>query len=338
MSADQPDVAAAAARFADARDELFDWYRGHGRDLLWRRTRDPYAVWVSEIMLQQTTVAAVTPFFERFVGRFPTVTDLAAADEDDVLAHWAGLGYYRRARHLHAAAKVVVDKHGGEFPRSVEGLHALPGVGRYTAGAIASFAFGLPAPIVEANTVRLFARLLGEREVVTKSAAQKRLWAFATRIVADAHDDGADPATLNHAVMELGGAVCTPQNPDCVSCAIASACVAYDEGLQDVIPRAAAKKKPVDRVDATLLVRKAGRVLVRRRGPDEWWAGLWDQTRPVWWMSCVGLSCALVLLWESNVSAVFCFVCFDNGFCGLGGRLNFCMSLRGFLAPLELVQ
>jgi A/G-specific adenine glycosylase len=162
---------------------LLDWYRNHGRDLPWRMERDPYRVWLREIMLQQTTVAAVIPYLERFLVRFPTVESLAATEEADVLRLWEGLGYYSRARNLHRAAQRIVSDHGGEFPHEVAALQTLPGIGRYTAGAIASFAFGQPAAIVEANTLRLYSRLLGYDGDPRSSAGQQTLWAFAESLI-----------------------------------------------------------------------------------------------------------------------------------------------------------
>src|SRR5262245_6448070 len=165
------------------RRKLLAWYAKHARDLPWRRSRDPYRVWVSEVMLQQTTVAAVKPYFERFLVAYPTVDDLASADEQQVLRLWEGLGYYRRARGLHAAAKQLVAEHRGEFPRDVPGLMALPGIGRYTAGAIASIAFSVPAPILEANTIRLLSRIVGYRDNPAKSAGQRLLWQTAEKLL-----------------------------------------------------------------------------------------------------------------------------------------------------------
>ena len=158
------------------RRRLLAWYASHARDLPWRRSRDPYRVWVSEIMLQQTQVATVRDYFNRFVAAFPDVRTLAAADEQQVLRLWEGLGYYRRARQLHAAAKVIVTEHDGQFPHDVDELQKLPGIGRYTAGAIASIAFGERAPILEANTIRLFSRLIAYRDDPTKAAGQRLLW------------------------------------------------------------------------------------------------------------------------------------------------------------------
>ena len=191
------------------RSDLVGWYRLGHRDLPWRRDADPYRILVSETMLVQTTVAAVVPFFERFLQQFPTVQDLARADETDVIKAWEGLGYYRRARLLHSAAKAIVDQHGGKVPDDPEAILALPGVGRYIAGAILSFAFNRPAPIVEANTQRVIARLLAWRDDLKTSASRNRLWAAAERLVPDQ-----DPATFNQAFMELGATVCTPPRPD----------------------------------------------------------------------------------------------------------------------------
>ena len=255
------------------RAALLDWYAAHARDLPWRRTRDPYEVWVSEVMLQQTTVAAVVPYWERFLARFPTVELLAAAEEADVLRLWEGLGYYSRARNLHAAAKAVVAR--GGWPRSVAGLRELPGVGRYTAGAVAAFAFDLPAPIVEANTLRLYARLLAYRGDPRSTAGQKVLWTFAERIVPPT-----DAGRFNQALMELGGTVCTVKAPACGACPVSRWCGAFAEGSQAEIPRPKVRPKVTNVTEATVAVRRAdGAVLLRRRGGDERWAGLWDFPR-----------------------------------------------------------
>ncbi|NNJ27814.1 A/G-specific adenine glycosylase [Alienimonas chondri] len=266
------------------RAALLDWYAAHGRDLPWRRTRDPYPIWVSEVMLQQTTVAAVVPYWERFLEAFPTVEALAAAPESAVLRLWEGLGYYSRARNLHAAAKAVVER--GEWPRSVEGLRDLPGVGRYTAGAVASFAFGLPAPIVEANTLRLYARLLAYRGDPRSSAGQAALWDFAERILPPSPSEsgesgsGVDPGLVNQAVMELGGTVCTVKEPRCGECPVSDWCGAFTTGLQSEIPLPKARPKITEVTEATVAVRRAdGAVLVRQRDADERWAGLWDFPR-----------------------------------------------------------
>jgi A/G-specific adenine glycosylase len=256
------------------RRRLAAWYARHARDLPWRRSSDPYLVWISEVMLQQTTVAMARPHFERFAQALPTVERLAAADEAVVLRLWEGLGYYRRARSLHAAAKLVVAEFGGQIPRDVPTLMRLPGVGRYTAGAIASQAFDVPAPILEANTIRLFSRLVGYRDAPTKSAGQRVLWQTAEELLPR---KGA--ARFNQALMELGSLVCRPMAPRCDACPVAAYCVAFEHGLQECIPRAAAKPKPIAVREAAVVVRKNGAVLLRQCGAGERWAGLWDFPR-----------------------------------------------------------
>lgn len=253
---------------------LLSWYGKHARDLPWRRTRDPYRVWVSEVMLQQTTVAAVKPFFERFLAAFPAVEDLAAADEQQVLRLWEGLGYYRRARGLHAAAKQIVGELDGEFPRDVAGLMELPGIGRYTASAIVSIAYDRPAPILEANTIRLFSRLVGYRGDPAKAAGQRVLWQAAEDVL-----PRGDVARFNQALMELGSLICTPAAPKCAKCPIAAHCAARALGLQDKIPAFAKPQGATAVREAAVVVRKKGSVLLRRCGNGERWAGLWDFPR-----------------------------------------------------------
>jgi A/G-specific adenine glycosylase len=256
------------------RRRLIAWYERVARDLPWRRTRDPYAVWVSETMLQQTTVAAVVPYYERFLTRFPTVRELAAAAEDEVLSQWEGLGYYSRARNLHRAARQVVEQHGGEFPRDLDAVRALPGVGRYTAGAIVSFAFDRPAPIVEANTLRLYSRLLAYTGDPKSAAGQRLLWRFAEDILPRTR-----PGRFNHALMELGATVCRPAEPDCAACPVHASCRAFRMNVQTELPRPAARPQVTERTEVTLAVQKDGAYLLRRRQTGEWWAGLWDFPR-----------------------------------------------------------
>lgn len=264
-----------AAWFRKLRTNLRKWYRQHGRDLPWRRTRDAYLIWISEIMLQQTTVAAVIPYFERFTDRFPTVFELAAADEQDVLKLWEGLGYYSRARNIHRAARAVVNDHGGEFPRTAAELQKLPGIGRYTAGAIASFAFDEPAPIVEANTLRLYCRLLGFEGDPRNSAGQELLWSFAEKTL-----PRSEPGELNQALMELGGTLCSVKSPQCEACPLRGVCLASAEGSQDRIPRPKARPKVTQLSHVNLVVRKRdGTVLIRQHSADERWSGLWDFPR-----------------------------------------------------------
>jgi A/G-specific adenine glycosylase len=271
-SAPTPPLNAAARQ--SLRRRLLAWYSRHARDLPWRRSRDPYRVWLSEVMLQQTTVTAVKPYFERFLAELPTVDHLAAASEQQVLRLWEGLGYYRRARSLHAAAHYIVGELDGEFPRDVDGLLQLPGVGRYTAGAIASIAYDLPAPILEANTIRLLSRLIGYRGDPTKAAGQRLLWQTAEDLL-----PRRDVARFNQALMELGSLVCTPTAPRCDECPLALHCIARRNGWQAEIP-AATRKAAITAVrEAAVVVRKNGAVLLRQCGADERWTGLWDFPR-----------------------------------------------------------
>jgi A/G-specific adenine glycosylase len=251
-----------------------NWYAAHARDLPWRRSCDPYHVWVSEIMLQQTQVATVRDYFARFVSRLPTIETLAAADEQTVLLLWEGMGYYRRARQLHAAAKRVVAKHGGQLPNDLHDLMELPGIGRYTAGAIASIAFNQRAPILEANTVRLLSRLVGYRGEVAAVAGQRLLWRVAEEIL-----PRDSVAQFNQALMELGSLVCTPIDPRCDSCPLARLCAARAAGLQAKIPSVKSKPAATQLHEAAVVVRKNGDVLLRQCGDDERWAGLWDFPR-----------------------------------------------------------
>ena len=255
------------------RQSLKRWHAQHGRDLPWRNCRDPYKVWISEIMLQQTTVVAVKPYFERFLQRFPDVASLASANEKDVLRLWEGLGYYSRARNLHRAARAIVE-HGGEFPETVEELQQLPGIGRYTAGAIVSFAFDRPAPIVEANTLRLYSRLLGYRDDPRSTVGQRLLWSFAEKLVPL---KGA--GEFNQALTDLGAIVCTPTEPRCGDCPVASCCRALAEQAQAEIPQAAKRPEITELSEASIAIESKGRFLLIRRPEGARWAGLWDFPR-----------------------------------------------------------
>ncbi len=249
------------------RSALLSHFDEHCRDLPWRRTADPYAVWVSEVMLQQTRVDAVVPYYERWLARFPTVEALCAAELGDVLKTWEGLGYYARARNLHAAARVVRERHGGDLPSDPAELRRLPGIGEYTAGAIASIAFGMPAPAVDGNVRRVLARLYDLEE---PTAGQLRR--LASALVPEDR-----PGDFNQALMELGATVCTPRSPRCDACPLASHCRARALGVQEERPRAAMKKPLPDRVIATAVVDDgAGRFLVVRRPPDGLLGGLWE--------------------------------------------------------------
>ena len=225
-------------------------------------------------MLQQTTVVAVVPYFERFLARFPTVRDLAESNESDVLRLWEGLGYYSRARNLRKAAEVVVREYGGEFPADVETLQKLPGIGRYTAGAIASFAFDRRAPIVEANTLRLDCRLLGYAGDPRSKAGQQVLWTFAEAVLPKTQ-----PGRFNQALMELGATVCSPKNPNCEQCPVQSHCRAFADGTQVSIPQPATRPVVTEVVEASIAVHQGGKYLLRRCPTGERWAGMWDFLR-----------------------------------------------------------
>ncbi|HEU5208519.1 MAG TPA: A/G-specific adenine glycosylase [Longimicrobiales bacterium] len=245
---------------------LLAWFDQHGRSLPWRETRDPYRVWVSEIMLQQTRVAAAIPYYQRWLARFPTLEHLADADIDDVLKMWEGLGYYSRARNLHAAARVVRERHAGEMPDSAEGLRTLPGIGDYTAGAIASIVYGHAEPAVDGNVRRVMSRLL-DRDLEGR--------ALRTETAALVSRDR--PGEFNQALMELGATVCTPRSPECTTCPVTAHCAAYRKGTQKQRP--APKKKPdvpVVSVGVAVLRDPKGRILLTRRPDTGLLAGMWE--------------------------------------------------------------
>ncbi len=253
------------------REKLVTWYRSAGRSLPWRETHDPYRILVSEFMLVQTTVTAVIPFYARFLARFPTIEALASAEEADVLKAWEGLGYYRRARQLHAAAKIVVNEHGAIFPRDPVAIRALPGVGRYIAGAILSFAFDQPAPIVEANTQRVLARWLAWPEDLQTTRAQTRLWDAATRLV-----PAQNAGEFNQAFMDLGALVCVPRAPLCLTCPVASECQARASGQQDRLPVVRARPTPKAVAEACVLIRRGDQYLILKRGAGRLWEHFWE--------------------------------------------------------------
>ena len=251
------------------RADLLRWYRKHKRDLPWRRTKDPYAIWVSEAMLQQTTVAAVIPYWEKFLKRFPNLESLAHASEEEVLAQWTGLGYYRRARALREGAIAVMERHSGRLPSEREDLLALPGIGPYTAGAIASVAFGRAEPIVDGNVKRVFARLFAIKG--EGAPIERRYWKIAKELV-----EGPDPGDLNQAVMELGATICTPRSPDCAHCPLAKSCKARARGNPEAFP--SSRPRPTTTtIDVTLAwIERAGRVLLERKHHTSPLRGSWD--------------------------------------------------------------
>ncbi len=252
---------------------LLDWFDHHGRhDLPWQEPRTAYRVWLSEIMLQQTRVATVLPYFRRFVEALPTLPDLAAAAEDEVLALWSGLGYYRRARFAHEAARVCVERHHGELPRDFDALCALPGIGRSTAGAILAQAHGLRFPILDGNVKRVLTRHHGIHGHPGRSAVEKKLWQLAERNTP--HERVAD---YTQAIMDLGATVCTRARPDCENCPLAGDCVALRDGLTGQLPeRKPSKTLPTRHTVMLLIEDGAGRILLEKRGPQGVWAGLWS--------------------------------------------------------------
>lgn len=225
-------------------------------------------------MLQQTTVAAVVPYYERFLAAFPDVQSLARAEEQQVLRLWEGLGYYSRARNLHRAAQVVLSEHGGRLPEDVETLQTLPGIGRYTAGAIASFGYARRAPIVEANTLRLYARLLAFDGDPRAAAGQRLLWTFAEQIL-----PRVDPGGFNQALIDLGATVCVPDEPHCPECPVMTLCGALRSGRPREFPRHAQRPELTDVTECAVVVEHRGRYLLRQCQPGERWAGLWDFPR-----------------------------------------------------------
>jgi A/G-specific adenine glycosylase len=256
----------------DVARRLLAWYRRERRDLPWRRTRDPYAIWVSEVMLQQTQVKTALPYYERWIRRFPNVRALAAAGEDDVLQLWQGLGYYSRAKSLLRGARAVVERHGGELPKDVELLRALPGIGPYSAGAIASIAFGLREPVVDGNVRRVLCRLRALRGDPTRAPLAREIWRIAAELV-----DGASPGDFNQALMELGATVCTPRQPRCDVCPLARQCVARSHGDVERLPETPPRRAstPVHMVAA--IVFRGSRVLVEKLAHDApRWAGMWQ--------------------------------------------------------------
>ncbi len=263
-------------RWTAFRRALRDWYVREHRPLAWRpapgQRGEPYAVLVSEAMLQQTQVATVEPYFDRFMKRFATVESLAAADEADVLHVWQGLGYYRRARHLHRAAKMIVDEHGGRMPSTADALIHLPGVGRYTAGAIASIAFGERTPILDGNVARVLARLFGIDASIDEPATKAALWSLAERVVAGRLAAG----DLNQAMMELGARRCTPRGPKCPRCPVRGFCAAAQAGRAEQLPVRSGRRAPKAVTHRVIAVQRGRRWLFERRGDVGLWAGMWQ--------------------------------------------------------------
>lgn len=252
-------------------EKLLRWYGRHRRDLPWRQTTDPYRIWLSEVILQQTRVAQGMPYYEKFVEAFPTVGSLAAAEEREVLRLWQGLGYYSRARNLHQTAKIVVAEYGGRFPETYAGLLQLRGIGTYTAAAIASFAFGEKAAVLDGNVFRVLARVFGIDTDITTTAAKKQFTNLANRLISPD-----EPALYNHAIMDFGATQCVPASPQCLFCPMAFECEANATGRQAVLP-VKKKKAPVrERFFHYLVVEQGDRLLLRERTGRDVWQGLYE--------------------------------------------------------------
>ncbi len=250
-------------------DTILDWYASYGRDLPWRRTRDPYAIWLSEVILQQTRIAQGTAYWERFMERFPDAASLAEAEEDEVLRLWEGLGYYSRARNLHAAARQIAAL--GAFPDTLEGIKALKGIGDYTAAAIASIAFGIPAAVVDGNVYRVLARYFGISTPVGTTAAKKEFTALAQSLLPQER-----PGDFNQGMMDFGALQCTPLSPACLTCPLSSGCEALRTGRTASLPARKAGPAVLDRHFTYIYLRCGGRTAIRRREAGDIWQGLWE--------------------------------------------------------------
>jgi len=251
---------------------LLQWHENIDRNLPWKESKDPYKIWLSEIILQQTRVAQGTPYYLRFIENFPTVADLANAEEDQVMKLWQGLGYYSRARNLHFAAKTIQDEFDGVFPNKYEDILSLKGVGKYTAAAISSFAFGERYPVVDGNVIRVISRYFGIADPVDHSQTLKKINDLAHKLI-----KGSDPAKYNQAIMDFGALHCRPKSPDCIHCPLQSDCQAYQKGIVDQIPLKAKKIKKRDRYFHYIhITDKEGKVLLRHRNKKDIWQSLYD--------------------------------------------------------------
>jgi A/G-specific adenine glycosylase len=244
---------------------LINWYNANKRDLPWRHTKDAYRIWLSEVMLQQTRVAQGLPYYEKFVDRYPTVYDMAQADEQEILTLWQGLGYYSRARNMHATAKIVVDQYSGLFPKSYAAILSLKGIGEYTAAAISSFAFDLPHPVVDGNVYRVISRLFAIEEPINKPLGQKSV-----RTAVHAVFDKQQPALFNQAIMEFGALHCTPKKPLCTRCPIQDNCLALDKGLVDKLPLKEGKTNVKNVVHSYLYFQHKQNTYIEKRESGIW--------------------------------------------------------------------
>jgi A/G-specific adenine glycosylase len=269
---DLSDLQASDDEKAHFREDLLDWYDDHKRQMPWRETDDPYAIWVSEIMLQQTRVDTVRAYYRRFLEAFPTVEDLAAADRDEVLKLWEGLGYYSRARYLHEAAAQVVEEHDGQVPETMDAIRDLKGIGPYTAAAVLSIAYQKPHAVLDGNVARLLTRIYAVDDDSTSSTTKRHLRRLANELL-----NRERPADFNQAMMELGSTVCTPTSPDCDACPVSTVCRAHAEGDEERYP-ITPDAKPVPHYDiaVALIFDDDGRLLIQRRPDEGQLAGLWE--------------------------------------------------------------
>jgi A/G-specific adenine glycosylase len=251
---------------------LLSWFGRAARDLPFRGTQDPYRIWLSEMMLQQTQVKTVIPYYERFLRKLPTIQALANAKLDAVLKLWQGLGYYTRAKNLHKAAKIIVEQYGGQFPQTFEDILALPGIGRYTAGAIVSIAFGLRRPVLDGNVIRVLCRWYVIEGNPVDAKTREKLWRIAEELLPIKNC-----GDWNQAMMELGAKICTPKNPQCGKCPVQRFCEAFEKGLQDVLPlRKKAKKIPHYTVVVAVLFDTQGKLLIDKRRTEGFLGSLWE--------------------------------------------------------------
>ena len=271
---------AAQAKFPKLVAVLLDWFSANARDLPWRRTHDPYAIWVSEIMLQQTQVKTVIPFWNRWLRELPTIEAAAKADSAKLHKLWEGLGYYTRVRNLQKAAQVIVEKHGGKFPENFDDVLALPGIGRYTAGAICSIAFNQPTPILDGNVIRVLTRLFGIAENPKEKETNARLWQLAEELVQNSKLKTKNSklccSHLNQSLMELGALVCTPRNAQCLICPVKKLCVAFAEGRVDELPNLGKRETATARHFLAFAVECDGKFLVQQRSAGVVNAHLWE--------------------------------------------------------------
>ena len=259
---------------------LLDWFSTSARDLPWRRTHDPYAIWVSEIMLQQTQVKTVMPYWERWMRKLPTIKAAAAAHPDKLHKLWEGLGYYTRVRNLQKAAQAIVEQHGGKFPESFDAVLALPGIGRYTAGAICSIAFNQPTPLLDGNVIRVLTRIFGIAENPKEKQTNAKLWELAEQLVVNSQSViGHSPyncSHLNQSLMELGALICTPRSPQCLICPVRKLCVAFKEGRTEELPNLGKREVATARHFMAFAVEHKGKFLVRQRPAGVVNAHLWE--------------------------------------------------------------